>query len=309
LQARAQDETPWCLYVGLVAPHFPLVCPEPYFGIYPPDSLPPVKAHPSDGHQRHPWVERLTAFDDSEAKFTDRAERLSALCAYYGLISWLDHNVGQILAALEASGLSARTRVIYTSDHGDNAGARGLWGKSTMYEESAAIPLILSDPDLEPGICHTPVSLVDISHTIAGHFGAELSGGTGASLFDMASAPYDPDRVVFSEYHAAGAASAAYMIRKGRWKLIEYLGFAPELFDLETDPEEMVNRADDPTCLGVLQELRQALAAICDPIAVDAQAHADQEALIAAYGGLDKAIRETMTIASGTPPPSLAGDR
>ena len=157
---RANDDRSWCLYVGLVAPHFPLVVPQEYFDMYPPEMLPEVKLHPNDGYQRHPWIEKQNAFMDSENQFADAGERLAAMSAYYGLCSWLDHNVGQIVEALETSGQIETTQIIYTSDHGDNVGARGLWGKSNMYEESAAVPLIMAGPDIPHGVCDTPVSLL-----------------------------------------------------------------------------------------------------------------------------------------------------
>jgi len=233
LQARSDQAEPWCLYVGLVAPHFPLVVPQEFYDLYPPESLPEVKQHPDQGHPRHPWVEAQNAFMDSEAKFYSPEERLSAMVAYYGLCTWLDHNVGQILSALGEAGLTESTTVIYSSDHGDNVGARGLWGKSNMYEESAAIPMIMAGPDVKTGTCDTPVSLLDVSTTIAAHFDTAIDAADGvASLPDIAAQPFDKDRVVFSEYHAVGAVSGAFMIRKGQWKLIHYVGFEDELFDL-----------------------------------------------------------------------------
>ena len=94
IAARADGDQPWCLYVGLVAPHFPLVVPQRFFDLYPSECLPPAKLHPDDGYPRHPWVEKQNAFMDSEAKFTGPKERLAAMSAYYGLCTWLDHNVG-----------------------------------------------------------------------------------------------------------------------------------------------------------------------------------------------------------------------
>ena len=91
---------PWCLYVGLVAPHFPLVVDQEFFDLYPLADLPPVKLHPKDGFARHPWVEKQNAFMDMESKFVDAQERLRAMAAYYGLCTWLDHNIGQIIATL-----------------------------------------------------------------------------------------------------------------------------------------------------------------------------------------------------------------
>ena len=247
LSEHTHDSQPWCLYIGLVAPHFPLIVPQQYFDLYPEHSLPTVKLHPAHGHARHPWVEKQNAFMDSEALFADAAERSRAMSAYYGLCTWLDHNVGQILAALDDHGLSDRTTVVYTSDHGDNLGARGLWGKSNMYEESVAVPMILAGPDIPTGVCATPVSLLDLSLTIARHFGADLAAAAGTRDLSslIASAP-EPERTIFSEYHAAGAVSGAFMLRKGRWKLIHYVGFADELFNLESDPEELHNLAPQP---------------------------------------------------------------
>ena len=304
LAEHAHDSQPWCLYIGLVAPHFPLVVPQPYFDLYPEHSLPAVKLHPAHGHARHPWVEKQNAFMDSEALFTDAAERSRAMSAYYGLCTWLDHNVGQILAALDDHQLSDRTTVVYTSDHGDNLGARGLWGKSNMYEESVAVPMIIAGPDIPIGVCSTPVSLLDLSLTIARHFGADLAAAAGTRDLRsiIASAP-EPDRIIFSEYHAAGAVSGAFMLRKGRWKLIHYVGFADELFDLDNDPEELHNLAPQAELASIRQDLHAELSRICDPELTNAQAFADQAALIERHGGRDAALK--LGAPGATPAPEL----
>ncbi|MGI9355872.1 MAG: sulfatase-like hydrolase/transferase [Rhizobiaceae bacterium] len=295
---------PWCLYVGLVAPHFPLVVPEEFYDLYPLDELPRVKLHPSAGHKHHRWIAKQNAMADSENKFKNAEERLSAMACYYGLCSWLDHNVGCILSALDESGHGDSTTVIYTSDHGDNVGARGLWGKSNMYEESSAIPMIMAGPNIDIGICETPVSLLDVSATIADHFGTRLpENGPSETLAKIAEAPYDEQRVVFSEYHAAGAVSGAFMIRKGDWKYVHYVGFEPELFDLKNDPQELIDLATDPALADKLVELRAGLFAICDPDEIDALAHADQAAMIERYGGREVALK--LGAPAATPPPQV----
>lgn len=302
---HADDERPWCLYVGLVAPHFPLVVPQTYFDMYPPEELPEVKLHPKNGHPRHPWIEKQNAFMDSESLFADEDERLAAMSAYYGLCSWLDHNVGQIIEALETTGQLDKTQIIYTSDHGDNVGARGLWGKSNMYEESAAVPLIMAGPGIPSGVCDTPVSLLDISTTIAAHFGTEIDAADGVrDLRSILASPKQKDRIIFSEYHAAGAVSGAFMLRKGAWKLIHYIDFPDELFNLEEDPEECINRAEDPACTDILRELYQELHAICDPDSVNRMAFADQAALIEHHGGREAARK--LGALGATPPPQAA---
>ena len=295
----------WCLYVGLVAPHFPLVCPKPFYDLYDGMDLPAPKLHPDTGYQRHPWVEKQNAMMDTETRFVDEEERRRAFVAYYGLVSWMDHNVGQIITALEEAGLSDDTTVIYSSDHGDNVGARGLWGKSNMYEESVAVPMLMADPALPPGVCETPVSLLDLAAGIPAHFGLTPDlEMVGAPLAKIAAGEEAADRVVFSEYHAAGAVTGAFMLRKGHYKLIHYVGFEDELFDLENDPEETRNLAGDPASRAVLAEMTAALHQICDPAMVDRRAHDDQRAMVDGYGGLE-AVRD-MGPKGATPPPVSA---
>ena len=304
-RAASGDGRPWCLYVGLVAPHFPLVAPPEFYAMYPEDEMPEVKLHPDNGYQVHPWVAKQNlGTGDAEAKFTDDAERRRAFSAYFGLTSWLDHNVGRILGSLRDAGFGDTTNVIYTSDHGDNLGARGQWGKGTFYEESAAIPMIMAGPDIGQGLCKTPVSLLDVSQTVAAQFGATIECVDGLrSLPDLAGSAPDPERPILSEYHAVGAVSAGFMLRKGRWKLNYYIGFAPELFDLESDPEELRDLGTDPGYANALSHMIASLREIVDPEAADAQAHADQAALIERVGGREAALKMGPT--SATPPPAI----
>ncbi|TWD72381.1 choline-sulfatase [Variovorax beijingensis] len=311
--AARNEEHSFVLYVGLVAPHFPFVVPDEYFNLYPLDSLPEPKLHPSNGYQRHPWVQEYADFMGSEDRFADAQERLRAFAAYYGLCSWLDHNVGQIVRALDDSGLADSTQVIYTSDHGDNLGARGVWGKSTLYEESVKVPMLMAGPGITASVCETPVDLLDLFPTILEGAGIdpapEMQDRPGRSLLEVAMSEPEPDRPILSEYHAAGSNSAGFMLRKGRWKYHHYVGFRPELFDLQEDPEELRDLAEDPTYAGVLENMRLALYAICDPQLVDRQAKADQAELIERHGGIDAAHKlgsSTSTPVSAKPEESLS---
>ncbi|MDP9968614.1 choline-sulfatase [Variovorax paradoxus] len=311
--AARNEEHSFVLYVGLVAPHFPFVVPDEYFNLYPLDSLPEPKLHPSNGYQRHPWVQEYADFMGSEDRFADAQERLRAFAAFYGLCSWLDHNVGQIVRALDDSGLADSTQVIYTSDHGDNLGARGVWGKSTLYEESVKVPMLMAGPGITASVCETPVDLLDLFPTILEGAGIEpapeMQDRPGRSLLEVAMSEPEPDRPILSEYHAAGSNSAGFMLRKGRWKYHHYVGFRPELFDLQEDPEELRDLAEDPTYAGVLENMRLALYAICDPQLVDRQAKADQAELIERHGGIDAAHKlgsSTSTPVSAKPEESLS---
>ncbi len=304
--ARQGGDRPWVLYLGFVAPHFPLVVPEEFYDLYPLDDLPEPKLHPDAGHARHPWIQRMDDFQQVDRHLSEE-ERRMATAAYFGLCTYVDALIGEVLEALDACGLRDTTRVIYTSDHGDNVGARGLWGKSNMYEEAAGIPLIISGDDIAGNaVCETPVSLVDACQTVLeavgmapGETEAELPG---RSWFDIAGSARDPARVVFSEYHAAASPSGAFMVRRGTDKLIHYVGYGPEFFDLARDPEETVNRADDEACRDAVSELYGALRGICDPEAVDQAAKDDQNALVARFGGPEKAF--TTGTPGATPAPS-----
>jgi choline-sulfatase len=133
--------------------------------------------------------------------------------------------------------------------------------------------------------------------------GAETGGFTpqGRSLWNIAAEPDNPDRVVFSEYHAAASPSAEYMIRKGQYKFIYYVGFAPELFDMQADPEELNDLAGDPAYRSVIAEMETILRGICDPEEQDLRAKARQQETIEKHGG--RAALEKMGWLQGTPVP------
>ena len=305
--AGKRSDEPFVLYVGMVAPHFPLVVPQAFFDLYPIDQLPVPKLHPQSGYLRHPWVEAYADFSRSEESFRSPEERLSAFAAYFGLCTWMDHNVGRMLTALRESGLEDSTTVVYTSDHGDNVGARGLWGKSTLYQESASIPMLIAGPGVPQGhVCETPVDLLDLFPTILQGAGLDasihLDDRPGRSLFDLANSPDEPQRLIFSEYHAAGSNTAGFMLRQGRWKYHYYVRFQPELFDLENDPEELNDLAPNPVYAPVLKSMEVALREICDPEAIDALAKADQLAMIERLGGME--VASQMGAPGATPAPT-----
>ena len=220
-------------------------------------------------------------------------------------------SVRDIISTLEETGLAEDTRVAYISDHGENLGTLGLWGKSTMNEESAGIPMILRGPDIPKGkVVHTPVSLSDFHPTILECIGAsgvaEDADLPGESLFKIAAADDDPDRTILSQYHGAAATSAAYMLRQGAYKYVHYVGFAPELFDLENDPEEMTNLAEDEQYQSVLDDFEAKLRGMIDPEETDRRAKADQARLIEAHGGRDAVL--TRGGQHGTPAPGEKPD-
>ena len=212
-----------------------------------------------------------------------------------------------VLTALDAAGLRDSTRVLYTSDHGENAGKRGFWGKSNHYQEAVAIPMIVTGEGIPAHkLSSTPVSLVDAYPTVLDGVGlpADADGVPGKSLFEIANSNDDRDRVAFSEYHAAGSPSASYMLRKGRFKYISYVGFEPELFDLEKDPEESTNLAGRPEYAETLKSLDGLLRTIVDPEKEDRRANDAQRTLIESKGGPDQVMANLPTKKLYTPVPT-----
>jgi choline-sulfatase len=197
----------------------------------------------------------------NEENFRSEEERLRAFAAYFGLTSFLDHNVGQILSALREYGLEEDTHAIYTSDHGDNVGARGLWGKSTLYQESVGVPMIMAGPSVHPGVCDTPVDLLDLFPTILEGAGVDLRlkcENAPDARFSMSRALRAIQSVSSSASTTLRAATRPpSCCARGAGSTTTTCASALELFDLETDSEEENGLAEDSRYADVLREMQR----------------------------------------------------
>jgi len=305
-----KENKPWVLFVSFVAPHFPLTAPPEHFYKYWGRDLPMPLLYAREERPIHPYLEdyRNSFCYDDYFEDTDQVKR--ALCGYFGLVSYLDENIGKILNTLNEVGLAENTNILYTSDHGDNLGARGLWGKSTMFEEIAGVPLIMAGPDVPKGIqIQDSVSHVDCFPTILQGVGIDFQSvkddHPGVSLFDIANG-HKPDRTVISEYHGMGTTTGAYALRNGKWKYVYYPKYPAQLFDLENDPNEILDLGQDLKYSHVIEECHKKLLTVCDPDETDRRAKSRQAQNLAANGG-----REAV-VARGdigfTPAPGAAAD-
>jgi choline-sulfatase len=287
LRTHRTDPQPWALFASFVCPHPPYICPPDLFDYYNGLDLPKPPQWREADWPMHPAVRWFREKFDSDRPFDPEAiHRMNA--AYYGACEAVDNRVGEILGSLADLDLEDSTRILFISDHGECLGARGMFGKFTMYEESAGVPMILAGPELPKGKrVTTPVSLIDVGPTVLEQFEQEGSEKLpGRCLAQIAEEP-EAHRVVFSEYHALHSRAGAYMVTDGRWKLIEHVGMAAQLFDLETDPQESVDLIDQVAAAGERVRLEAALREVLEPEAVDRQAKADQWARIEAFGGED----------------------
>lgn len=239
---REPHSRPQCLVVGTYAPHFPYVAPRRWYEYYlkngdmPHNQKPDCALHPATAHKEQPCsAERMRQF---------RA-------AYYGMISHMDGQIGQVYRAWDAWLHSEKREGIfcYLSDHGDQIGERELYGKRTLFEGAARVPMVFAGSGVLPGRAVTePVSLLDLAPTLCELGGAApLQRQDGVSLAGVLHGAAAKERAVLSEvaYDENGAPVLGRMVRSGAWKLIHYVGYdaSDMLFNVQDDPYETVNEA------------------------------------------------------------------
>jgi len=245
--ARGTDSRPFCLTVSLTHPHDPYTIPHRYWDRYDHDAIDmPSLSYtqvPADAHSER--LRRVYQLD--EGMLTDEQIR-NARHAYYGAISYVDDQLGAVLDTLEQCGLADDTIVVFSGDHGDMLGERGLWYKMSWFEDSARVPMIVHAPKhFSPHRVREAVSTLDLLPTFVDlthpngppDFPVPIDG---RSLLPHLNGQRGHDEVI-GEYLAEGAIAPLVMIRRGRLKFVHSPADPDQLFDLESDPQELVNLA------------------------------------------------------------------
>jgi choline-sulfatase len=245
---RKADARPFCLTVSFTHPHDPYTIEDKYWDMYEgvEINLPEVNVKPEDqdAHsKRLRQVCELEGHDFSDEQIK-RARR-----AYYGAVSYVDDCIGQLLAVLKKCGLEDNTVVVFSGDHGDMLGERGLWYKMSYFEASARVPLFISYPSsFRPRRVPQNVSTLDILPTLTDLVGINLVVGLpmdGVSMINHLYGAPGHDNV-FAEYMGEGTVAPLMMIRRGPWKYITCPADPPMLYNLVSDPHELVNLATNP---------------------------------------------------------------
>jgi arylsulfatase A-like enzyme len=265
LRDRPKDQ-PLFLVCGLNGPHPPLVVPQPYYGMYDPGQMEkPGNFGPIPGEldgKKNSFYRRL---------FEDHGEDWDvwrkSVAVYHGYCSYIDAQVGRLLAGLEEEGILDETLVVFASDHGEMLGQRGLWHKMQAYEESLRVPLIISAPWIRQGErSRALASLIDIAPTLLDLAGAGVPlEYEGESLLPLLDGRRDKTEreYVYAEQEPLGpfhGESDWRMVSDGRWKYVWNYGDKDELYDLEADPWEVDNLAEDVAHGAVLDRLKTNLA-------------------------------------------------
>ncbi len=268
LPRLAADGRRFFLAFGTSLPHAPMLCPEPYVEREDPAAyrLPPGR----DADRDVPPVavgHGLNADVFVGRKPTDEEAR-AATAAYHACVSFADEQIGRVLRALDECGVAGETVVVLTSDHGFHLGEHGHWAKYTFFEPSLRVPLIVRVPGAAGagGVAAGVVELVDLVPTIGELLGVPVPPDLDGVSF--AAGLEDPRR-------AGKPAAFAWMkdrqsihrsVRTDRWRYNawEVPGQSrtlEELYDLWTDPQQLVNRANDPALAGVREDMAARLAA------------------------------------------------
>ena len=249
--ARYKQE-PFCLVASFIHPHDPYVARPEWWNLYKPEEIDMPK-HVLAPEDQDSFSKRLMdGIEASTVEVTDEEVRDSRH-AYYANTSYFDSKVGELVKTLEEAELLDDTIVIVTADHGDMLGERGLWYKMNFFEHSARVPLIMAGPGVANGTTENACSLVDILPTMVDiatidgvevpQFGQPIDG---RSLLSLAKGNDDESDEAIGEYCAEMTSHPVFMIRRGKFKYIHCDVDEPLLFNLNDDPDELNNLANDP---------------------------------------------------------------
>lgn len=255
---QKHKDVPFFLAVGFYKPHCPWIAPAKYFDLYPLDkiTLPEVAAGfstnvpPPALASTRPWP--YMGVTPDQARECKRA--------YYASISFVDAQIGRVLDALDRLQLGDNTIVVFWSDHGYHLGEHGLWMKQSCFEESARVPLIIAIPGQKVRGKVSPriVELLDLYPTLADLAGLtqpkNLEGASLRLLLDDPNAKWT--RPAFTQMQRGGF--PGYSVRTERWRYTEWDDGTKgaELYDHDQDPQELKNRAADPTYTKPLAEMK-----------------------------------------------------
>ncbi len=249
LERCARDrERPFFLALGFFRPHTPYIAPQEYFQLHEPERIGLVQDVEEDRRDIPPAA---LASGKKEQDEMSEATAREAIQAYDASISFMDAQVGKVMAALDRLGLSDNTIIMFTSDHGYHVGEHGLWQKMSLFEESARVPLIVVAPGLgrSGSVVSTPVSHVDLAPTLLESCGLSLPEGLqGQSLLPMLQDPQHVGRGWALTHVTRGGGDKqkhGYSIRTARWRYTEWdegRG-GVELYDHDADPRERDNLA------------------------------------------------------------------
>lgn len=260
IEEAARAREPWMLMASWIHPHPPFAPPVPWHKLYRGFDM-PLPSIPADAESLWTYINRVqNRYKYRDQGFDQHLVRLMK-AYYYACISYVDAQIGRVLAALERAGQLDSTLIVFSSDHGEFLGDLGCFGKRSMHDASARVPLLARLPArfAASARVEAPASLVDVMPTMLAAAGVDRSGCDGEDLADVAAGRSRREHV-FSQCGSGGMAQ--HLVVSRTWK---YFHSAPDgrdfLFDRVVDPLETRNRAGLPSVREPLTRLRTALLA------------------------------------------------
>ena len=278
-----QADQPFFLCASFTHPHDPFVTTRDWWDLYDPDEIDlPAAPGASTMEQMHPYDQWLQIHHMIDEYPPAEDEIRNARHAYYGMVSYFDHCVGQLIDELDRLGLADDTLVVVTSDHGEMLGEHGMWFKRTYFDWSTRVPLIAAGPGVADGTCQETVSLIDLFPTFCELAGRTPDTASGNSLCGLLSGMDESSAwkdLAICEYLSEGVCEPMRMIvsDRGRWKYVHVRGHDELLFDLQEDPLEQRNLALAPEHQTRRQILREQLLTNWDPDIVREHVIASQQ--------------------------------
>ncbi len=261
----SRNDTPWLCHLSYIKPHWPYIVPAPYNTMYGPEHvLAPVRSD-AEHAAAHPVLKAFMTTPVGQA-FSRDDVRQAVIPAYMGLIKQCDDQLGVLLDWLEGTGRMQDTMIVLTSDHGDFLGDHWMGEKTFFHDAAVKVPLIIYDPsedaDVTRGtVCDALVEAIDLAptfvevaggevpeHILEGHSLLPLLRGEATWARDRAICEYDFSATPLAEKLGLSVRDAVmFMVADTRWKLIHVEGgFPPILFDLQNDPDELIDLGADP---------------------------------------------------------------
>ncbi len=263
LQQREPGDEPFLLYLAFTSPHDPRTPLSEYRQHYDsaaiqlPDNY--LAHHPFDNGELQIRDEMLADFPRTPSTIREH------LADYYALIEHHDHAMGRVLQALAASGEENNTIVVYTSDHGLAIGSHGLLGKQNLYEHSLKVPVLIAGPGIPPNhLVQQNVPAYGLFPTLCELCGIPIPATVESTPFTLRGRTASPGGDTLSTPCFSHYRDVQRAVNLGHWKLIQYRVDGAEhqqLFDLQTDPSELHNLADNPSCQERVKELSALLEA------------------------------------------------
>jgi choline-sulfatase len=263
----APADRPFLVCAGFRLPHVPCYASQPWFDLYPDETLamPPVKDDDRADVPDFAWYLHWKLPEPRLATLRKANQWRPLVRAYLACTSFMDSQVGRVLAALKESGRADNTIVVLLSDHGWHLGEKAITGKNTLWERSTRVPLIVAGPGVAAGQrCGRPAELLDLYPTLVELLNlpprAGLEGHSLVPQLKDASAPRAWPAVTT---HNQGN----HAVRSEQWRYIRYADGSEELYDMVADPNEWTNLAADPAHAAVVAEHRRWLPAVDVPAA------------------------------------------